>query len=76
MKMHTNIDLGVLLTEHRQRRGLSLAAASKLIGIANGYLSELETGKMRNPALGVVQKLSKGYGIKAGVWLRVTTTKA
>jgi transcriptional regulator with XRE-family HTH domain len=67
------IDLASLLLFQREQRGLSLRAAAKAIGVSNPYLSQLETGKVSNPTLDVVQRLTRVYHIKPHVWMQIKT---
>lgn len=68
------IDLASILVYEREQRGLSLRAAAKSIGISNPYLSQLETGKVTNPTLDVIQRLTQLYKIKPEVWMRMRVT--
>jgi transcriptional regulator with XRE-family HTH domain len=54
--------LGARLRELRLNKGLSLAAASALSGLAVGTLSRIENNKMA-PTFGVVIKLVEGLGV-------------
>ena len=65
------IDLASMLLFERQQRGLSVRAAAKAIGISNPYLSQLETGKIGNPTLDVIQRLTRAYRIKPEIWMQV-----
>lgn len=65
------IDLASMLIFQREQRGLSLRKAAKGIGISNAFLSQLETGKQRNPTLSVIQKITRAYRIKPDVWMQV-----
>lgn len=69
------IDLASMLIFQREQRGLSLRQAAKGIGISNAFLSQLETGKQRNPTLHVIQLLTKAYRIKPEVWMAVKTPR-
>lgn len=65
------IDLASMLLFQRQQRGLTLRAAAKAIGVSNPYLSQLETGKISNPTLEVIQRLTRVYRIKPEVWMQI-----
>lgn len=65
------IDLASMLIFQREQRGLSLRQAAKGIGISNAFLSQLETGKQRNPTLSVIQKLTRAYRINPAVWMQI-----
>ena len=53
--------LGGLLADARKRRGLTLRAVQRAVGISNAYLSQLETGKVRSPSPVVLHKLCELY---------------
>jgi len=69
-----SVDLASILTYEHERRGLSLRAAAAAIGISNPYLSQLETGKISNPTLDVIQKITRVYKMKPEMWMRVKAT--
>ncbi len=64
-----NINFGEMLLTERSKRGLSLRAASAIIGISHTYLSELEsghdprTGQKPLPSSDVIYKICKAYEI-------------
>lgn len=45
-----SITLGVMLTNGRKAKGISLRNAAKMAGMSNGYLCLIETGKQTNVA--------------------------
>ena len=55
--------LGLLLTDARKRKGLSLRAVEQATGISNAYLSQLEGGKIREPSPNMLHRLSQLYGV-------------
>ena len=55
--------LGSFLGALRRRKGLSLRAVEAETGISNAYLSQLETGKIREPSPAHLHKLSTVYGV-------------
>lgn len=55
--------LGRLLADARKRKGLTLRAVQKAVGISNAYLSQLETGKVQAPSPIVLHKLSELYEV-------------
>ena len=55
-------ELGRYLKNLRQHRKLTLRAVEKETEVSNSYLSQLESGKIRNPSPTVLHKLSKLYG--------------
>ncbi|MBN1618754.1 helix-turn-helix transcriptional regulator [Candidatus Dojkabacteria bacterium] len=52
---------GDYLKAIRKEKGYTLRRAEELSGISNAYLSQLENGKIKNPSLSVIHKLSKAY---------------
>lgn len=54
---HTNV-LGDYLRAARTRAGLSVRELERLTGVANGYLTKLETGFKTNPSAEVLIKLA------------------
>jgi HTH-type transcriptional regulator, competence development regulator len=55
--------LGTYLASARNRKGLSLRAVEAATGISNAYLSQLETGKIREPSPSNLHKLAGLYGV-------------
>jgi len=55
--------LGMYLAAARGRKGLSLRAVEAETGISNAYLSQLETGKIREPSPSNLHKLGEIYGV-------------
>ena len=55
----TSDNLGPYLAAARSRKGLSLRAVEAETGISNAYLSQLETGKIREPSPTNLHKLSR-----------------
>lgn len=45
----------------RKQKGLTLKDVEKATGMHNGYLSQLESGKIKSPSYDVVRKLSNYY---------------
>ena len=57
--------LAAILSGARSRLGWSLRDAERATGVPNAHLSQLETGKIGHPGIGVLVKLAKAYGITA-----------
>lgn len=55
--------LASLLVDARKRSGLTLRAVQAKTGISNAYLSQLETGKVKEPSPSVLHKLSQLYNL-------------
>ena len=68
-----NLNFGEMLLSERTNRGLSLRAASAIIGISHTYLSELESGQDPStghkplPSSDVIYKICKAYEIDSSV---------
>ena len=56
-------DLGGYLKSARQVKNFTLRAVEREAGISNAYLSQLESGKIKNPSPNVLHKLSELYGL-------------
>lgn len=56
-------DLGPFLRSARERTNLSLRAVEDATGVSNPYLSQLESGKVRQPSPVVLHKLAKLYEV-------------
>jgi transcriptional regulator with XRE-family HTH domain len=61
--------LGQLLRAARERKSLSLRAVERETGVSNAYLSQLESGKIRQPSPVVLHKLAELYGVSYGAVL-------
>lgn len=53
--------LGNLLRGGRERKSLSLRGVERVTGVSNAYLSQLESGKIRQPSPVVLHKLAELY---------------
>jgi transcriptional regulator with XRE-family HTH domain len=56
-------DLSYFLRTARERKGLTLRAVEQATGVSNAYLSQLESGKIKQPSPVVLHKLSQLYGV-------------
>ena len=61
--MSTLNELGVYLKSARESKGLTLRAVEKVTEVSNAYLSQLESGKIKNPSPNVLHKLTEVLGI-------------
>jgi transcriptional regulator with XRE-family HTH domain len=61
--------LGPFLRAARERRALALRAVERATGLSNAYLSQLESGKIRQPSPVVLHKLAELYEVPYGVML-------
>ncbi|UZJ80554.1 helix-turn-helix domain-containing protein [Fictibacillus sp. KU28468] len=52
-------DLGKRIRFLRQKKGITLNAFAKQLGVSSGYLSQLETGKTGTIELGLLEKIQK-----------------
>jgi transcriptional regulator with XRE-family HTH domain len=55
--------LSNFLRTARERKGLTLRAVEQATGVSNAYLSQLESGKIKQPSPVVLHKLSQLYGV-------------
>lgn len=56
-------ELGVLLKTARARVELSQRDVERKSGVSNAYLSQIESGKIREPSPNILHKLAELYGI-------------
>jgi transcriptional regulator with XRE-family HTH domain len=59
--MAANETLGGRLRQLRTDKGLGVREAAGKAGITHGYLSQIESGKIREPAPQILQKLAEAY---------------
>jgi transcriptional regulator with XRE-family HTH domain len=59
----TSDRLGPFLAAARKARGLSLREVEAATGISNAYISQLETGKIREPSPANLHKLGELYAV-------------
>lgn len=62
MKTTSNI-LGTYLRACREKSTLSLRDVEKAIGISNAYLSQLESGRIKQPSPTILHQLSQLFSI-------------
>src|SRR5258707_11630939 len=63
MDENTNPTLGEVLQAAREAKQLSLRAVEKATGVSNAYLSQVESGKIKQPSPTILHKLSEIYEI-------------
>jgi transcriptional regulator with XRE-family HTH domain len=61
--------LGAFLRAARERQSLTLRAVERAAGVSNAYLSQLESGKIRQPSPLVLHKLAELYQIPYSLML-------
>lgn len=71
MQAYHPTKLGIIINKARVAMNLSLRDVERITGISNPYISQIESGKIQNPAFDKVVKLCDVYGIK----LETLTTK-
>src|SRR5215831_8270718 len=59
----TRKHLSNFLRTARERKGLTLRAVEQATEVSNAYLSQLESGKIKQPSPVVLHKLSQLYGV-------------
>jgi HTH-type transcriptional regulator/antitoxin HipB len=62
--------LGQLIKHHRERLGLTQARLAERAGIPQSRVSELETGKIDDPSLSLLQSIARGLGMRASTLVR------
>ena len=62
-KMKETMSLGAYLRSLRQASGSTLRAVEKQIGVSSAFLSQLESGKVKQPSPIVLYKLASVYGV-------------
>lgn len=67
----TKEKLGQFLRLAREQRGLTLRAGEGATGISNAYLSQLESGKIRQPSPLVLHKLAELYEVPYALLLEL-----
>ncbi len=63
MDENTNPTLGEVLQAAREAKQLSLRAVEKATGVSNAYLSQVESGKIKQPSPTILHKLSELYEV-------------
>lgn len=63
MDENTNPTLGKFLQAAREAKQLSLRAVEKATGVSNAYLSQVESGKIKQPSPTILHKLSELYEV-------------
>lgn len=63
MSEPANTSLGTYLKDARVAKGLTLRAVEDQTGISNAYLSQLESGKVKQPSPVTLHDLSELYGV-------------
>lgn len=59
----TSSPLGPFLKSARELKALSLREVERSTGVSNAYLSQLESGRIREPSPNVLHKLTTLYGV-------------
>ena len=55
--------IGTMLKRVRKEKGLSQLELAKRSRVAQGYISELEAGREKNPGIETLRKLAKALGV-------------
>lgn len=55
--------LGTYLRALRDAKGMSLRLVEERIGVSNAFLSQLESGKVKQPSPSILYKLAQLYGV-------------
>lgn len=70
MSGKTRNHLAEVLRSLRASKGVPLRALQEKTGVSNAYLSQLETGKAREPSPTVLHKLASFYGVDFNYLMR------
>lgn len=65
-------DLGPVMRRARLSAGITLKDIESVTGVSNAYLSQMETGKIVKPGLGILGKLAPLYGIPLETMLHLS----
>lgn len=65
-------DLGPVMRRARLSAGITLKDIESVTGVSNAYLSQMETGKIVKPGLGILGKLAPLYGIPLETMLQLS----
>lgn len=60
-------EIGQQLAQTRKLLGWTLRQAENVTGVSNGYISQLESGQIRQPSPEMLQKLALGYGLSYAI---------
>ncbi|MBI1282207.1 MAG: helix-turn-helix domain-containing protein [Anaerolineaceae bacterium] len=63
MDENVNTNLGKFLQLARESKQLSLRAVEKATGVSNAYLSQVESGKIKQPSPTILHKLSELFEV-------------
>ncbi len=55
--------IGTVVKRLRERKGLSQLELAKRAGVAQGYISDLEAGRKKNPGIETLRKLARALGV-------------
>lgn len=62
----STINIGEYIKKVRNEKGLSSRKLAEISGVSQPYISQLETGKNKNPSIEILNKLSKSLDIPNG----------
>lgn len=55
--------IGMEIKKQREKKGFSLKELEELTGVSDSILSDIETGKVKNPGIITVLKIAKGLEV-------------
>ena len=55
--------IGTEIKKQREKKGFSLKKLSELSGVSDSIISDIEIGKVKNPGIMTVLKISKGLEV-------------
>lgn len=64
MTSENETNIGQEIRKARERRGISLSKLAEKAEVSKSYLSNLETGKLENPTIEVLERLARALDVK------------
>ena len=55
--------IGTKIKKQRKKKGFSLKKLSELSGVSDSIISDIETGKVKNPGIMTILKIAKGLEV-------------
>ena len=59
----STVQLGEMLALAREIKGCTLRELERQTGVSNALISQIETGKIKDPGFSIVVRLARGLGI-------------
>ena len=65
-------ELGRLIRETREAKGMSLRSLERKVGVSNAHLSQLETGRIEKPSMALLYLISEALDLDPKQLLQVS----